>query len=79
MQEPTINGILFDAIKTPLTVEQFTRVVQHINELSKAQDDPLGYWLRQRRAAILRRAPLWLVTLYLKAQLFLHAVANPRK
>jgi hypothetical protein len=36
------------------------------------------YW-RQVRNAAWRRLPLWLVTLILKVQLFLHAVANPRR
>lgn len=39
----------------------------------------LHSWSIRARAAIWRRAPLWLVTFWLKLQLFLYAVANPRK
>ncbi len=40
---------------------------------------PFCFWLYRTRQAIWRALPLWLVTLLLKAQLFLYAVANPRK
>lgn len=59
---------MYDAVAAnPLSYWAWTRLVW-----------PLRGWYRRIKAELGRRAPLWLVTFWLKLQLFLYAVANPR-